>query len=174
MPRPGGPPPGFGGMGRGIPTFTGNSYAFQNAMSQLRPMGDVPRGGFGGVAGRSIFTDFVNAYVINKAFALSRRANEKFGNRVKATGIALAKGSTNFAFEQDFLTKLTIAKEDLDAGKIDRQTWARRIMKAAKSYYSYLKTICYYSEDDYKADMYHFAQENGIEFQFDEEPVRTR
>ena len=171
---PPGPPPGFGGMGRGVPTFSGNSYAFQNAMSQLRPMRDVPRGAGGGVAGRSIFTDFVNTFVLNKSFALSRRANENFGNRAKATGIALAKGTTNFAFEQDFLTKLNIAKEDLDAGKIDRATWARRIMKAAKAYYSYLKTICYYSENDYKADMYNFAQEHGIEFHFDDEPVRTR
>ena len=165
------PPPGFGGMGRGIPSFSGNSYSFQNAMSQLRPMRDVPRGGSGGVLGESFLRGLVSRFKISKMSVLSRMDEDKFGSRVKATGIALAKGATNFAFEQDFLTKLTIAKEDLDKGKIDRATWARRIMKAAKAYYSYLKTICYYTEEDYKADMIAFANAHGIDFEF-EAPTR--
>ena len=161
-------------MGRGIPFFTGNSYAFQNRMSQLMPMRDVARGGGGGVVGASYLSQLISAFKVNRRFALSRRADEKFGSRLKAVGIALAKGGTNFAFESDFLAKLTIAKEDLDKGKIDRATWARRIMKAAKSYYSYLKKICYYTDDDYRADMYNFASSNGIEFHFDDERTRRR
>lgn len=171
MPGPGGP--GFGGMGRGVPTFSGNSYAFQNAMSQLRPMRDVPRGGSGGPLEESFLRGLIKKFTANKAMALSRQGEEKFGSRLKATGIALAKGSTNFAFEQDFLTKLTIAKQDLEKGKIDQATWARRIMKAAKTYYSYLKNICYYTEADYRTDMMNFAAQNGIEFEFSE-PMRSR
>jgi hypothetical protein len=167
------PGPGFGGRGRGVPSFTGNSYAFQNAMSQLRPMRDVPRGGSGGVLGESFLGSLISRFRTTKLMVLSREAEDTFGARAKATGIALAKGSTNFAFEQDFLTKLTIAKEDLDKGKIDQATWARRIMKAAKAYYSYLKVICYYTEEDYKADMINFANQNGIDFEFDS-PSKSR
>lgn len=175
-PRPGGPGPGmgFGGMGRGIPTFSGNSYAFQNRMSQLMPMGNVPRGVGSGMPGESIIGDIIYGFIKNKAHVLYRNGEIKFGDRLKATGIALAKGGTNFAFENDFITKLNIAKEDLDKGKIDRITWARRIMKAAKSYYSYLKKICYYTEEDYQVDMTNFAKANGIEFHFDEERTRRR
>ena len=171
MPPP--PPMGFGGMGRGVPTFTGNSYAFQQAMNQLMPShGIAGAASTGGVPPTALF-NLISGFKLNRLYVLSRLGESKFGTRLKAAGIAIAKGATNFAFEADFLTKLEIAKKDLDSGKIDKATWARRIMKAAKTYYSYLKNILYYTEEDYRADMINFAAANGIEFHFSEEE-RTR
>lgn len=60
------------------------------------------------------------------------------------------------------------------AKEIDDQTYGQRIMYEADRYYGWLRNKTVISEEEYRSHMTAFAEKHGIEYVFDDEPVRTR